>query len=90
MHRGRRFLPRVSVGVHRRLDCRVQPRADALDVVYEGTAQDPWGNTHVGFSAWTVIDREEWDLTWNAALEGGGWLVSKDVTIEIEGQLVRA
>lgn len=72
------------------LTIRGVTRPVTLDVVYEGTAQDPWGNTHVGFSAWTVIDREEWDLTWNAALEGGGWLVSKDVTIEIEGQLVRA
>lgn len=60
-----------------------------LDAVYEGTAIDPWGNTHVGFSATAKIDRENWGLTWNAALEGGGWLVSKDISIEIEGQLVR-
>lgn len=61
-----------------------------LDAEYEGTAVDPWGNTHVGFSATTRINREDWGLTWNAALEGGGWLVSKEVSIEIEGQLVRA
>jgi polyisoprenoid-binding protein YceI len=60
-----------------------------LDAVYEGTAVDPWGNTRVGFSASAKINREDWGLTWNAALEGGGWLVSKDVLIEIEGQLVR-
>lgn len=61
-----------------------------LDAQYEGTAVDPWGNTHVGFSATTKINREDWGLTWNAALEGGGWLVSKEVVIDIEGQLVRS
>jgi polyisoprenoid-binding protein YceI len=60
-----------------------------LDAVHEGSAVDPWGNTHVGFSATAKINRDDWGLTWNAALEGGGWLVSKEVIIEIEGQLVR-
>lgn len=60
-----------------------------LNASYEGSAVDPWGNTHIGFSARATIDREDWGLTWNAALEGGGWLVSKEVVIEIEGQLVR-
>lgn len=61
-----------------------------LDVTYEGRATDPWGNDHIGFTAGTQINREDWGLTWNAALEGGGWLVSKEVTVEIEGQLVRS
>lgn len=65
-------------------------RPVTLDADYEGTAVDPWGNTHVGFSATTKINREDWGLTWNAALEGGGWLVSKEVVIDIEGQLVRS
>lgn len=60
-----------------------------LEAVYEGTVVDPWGNTHIGFSATATINRENWGITWNAALEGGGWLVSRDVTIEIEGQLIR-
>lgn len=65
-------------------------RPVVLDVVYEGTVTPPWGGSpHVGFSASTVVNREDWGLTWNAALEGGGWLVSKDVRIEIEGQLIR-
>lgn len=71
------------------LTIRETTRPLTLDAVYEGTATDPWGNEHVGFSANAVINREDWDLTWNAALEGGGWLVSKEVTLEIEGQLVR-
>jgi polyisoprenoid-binding protein YceI len=60
-----------------------------LDVVYEGSATDPWGNEHIAFTAKAVISRGDWDLTWNAALEGGGWLVSKEVVLDIEGQLVR-
>jgi len=60
-----------------------------LDAEYEGSAVDPWGNTHVGFSATARINREDWGLTLKAALEGGGWLVSKEITLEIEGQFVR-
>lgn len=60
-----------------------------LDAEYEGSAVDPWGNTHVGFTARGRINREDWGLTWNAALEGGGWLVSKEIDLEIEGQLIR-
>jgi polyisoprenoid-binding protein YceI len=65
-------------------------RPITLDVTYEGSAIDPWGKEHVGFTASAKMNREDWGLTWNAALEGGGWLVSKDVTLEIEGQLVRS
>lgn len=71
------------------LTVRGTTRPLTLDAVYEGTAVDPWGNTHIGFSATAKVNREEWGLTWNAALEGGGWLVSKDVVLEIEGQLIR-
>lgn len=60
-----------------------------FDAVYEGSATDPWGNEHVAFSASGRLDREDWGLTWNAALEGGGWLVSKEVALEFEGQLIR-
>ena len=71
------------------LTIRDVTRPVTLDVTYEGSAIDPWGNEHVGFTASTKVNREDWGLTWNAALEGGGWLVSKDVTLEIEGQLIR-
>jgi polyisoprenoid-binding protein YceI len=65
-------------------------RPITLDVSYEGSATDPFGNEKVAFTASAKINREDWGLTWNAALEGGGWLVSKDVNIEIDGQLIRA
>lgn len=48
------------------------------------------GATSIGFEARTRIDREDWGLTWNVALETGGWLVGKEINIEIEAELVRA
>lgn len=60
-----------------------------LAATYQGTVIDPWGNERIGFSAGADMNREDWGLTWNAALEGGGWLVSKGVVLEIEGQLIR-
>ncbi len=71
------------------LTIRGTTRPIVLDAAYEGSAIDPWGREHVGFSARGQFNREDWGLIWNAALEGGGWLVSKEVRIEIEGQLVR-
>ena len=53
-------------------------------------AKDPWGNTRVGLSATTRINRKDFGLTWNAALETGGILVGEDVTITLDVQLVKA
>ncbi len=60
-----------------------------LDVEYQGNAKSPWGTTSYGFSAHTKINREDWGLTWNAALETGGWLVGKEISIDIELELVQ-
>ena len=51
---------------------------------YNGQGKNPWGMQVAGLSAKTKINRKEWDLNWNQALETGGWLVSEDVTIEID------
>lgn len=59
----------------------------ALDVEYSGTGKNPWGMTVAGFSASTSINRKDWGLNWNVALEAGGWLVSEKINIEIELQL---
>lgn len=64
-------------------------RPVTLAVEFGGIETNPWGKTVAAFYAETEIDREDWGLTWNVALESGGWLVSKKVTIEIEAQLVR-
>ena len=61
-----------------------------LEFDFVGLATDPWGNQKAAFSAATTINREDWDLNWNVALEAGGVLVSKKVNIEIEMQAVPA
>lgn len=63
-------------------------RQVTLDMTFDGEALDPWGGTRAAFTASTEILREDWGLTWNVALENGGWLVSKSVRIEIEAQAV--
>ena len=60
-----------------------------LDVVTEGRGSDPWGNERLGFSATTKIDRKEFGLTWNAALETGGVVVGDTVKITINAELMR-
>jgi polyisoprenoid-binding protein YceI len=58
-----------------------------LDVEYGGIMKDPWGNHKAGFHVTGKINRKDWGLTWNAALETGGMLVSEEVKIEAEIQL---
>jgi polyisoprenoid-binding protein YceI len=65
-------------------------REAALDATYEGRGRDPWGGERVSFSATTKLDRRDFGLTWNAALETGGVLVSNEIKIHIEAQAVRA
>jgi len=52
--------------------------------------KDPWGNTRVGLSATTKINRKDFGLTWNAALETGGILVGEEITITLDVQFVKA
>jgi polyisoprenoid-binding protein YceI len=65
-------------------------KAVTLDVIFEGSNTNPWGKTVAGFSASTEVDREDWGLTWNLALETGGVLLSRKVRLEIEAELVKA
>jgi polyisoprenoid-binding protein YceI len=60
-----------------------------LELTFEGGATDPWGGVRIGFSAKAEIDREAFGLSWNQALETGGVLVGKKVTIEIEAEAVK-
>jgi polyisoprenoid-binding protein YceI len=53
-------------------------------------AKDPWGNTRIGVTATTKINRKDFGLTWNAALETGGILVGEEVTITLDAQFVKA
>jgi polyisoprenoid-binding protein YceI len=61
-----------------------------LDMTYGGIVSDPWGNAKAIFSGETKINREAFGLTWNQALEAGGWLVGKDISIEVEVQAAKA
>ena len=62
----------------------------SVDFEYAGTAVDPFGNTRLGLEGSVVINRKDWGVNWNAALEAGGVLVSEKVTLEFEVSAVKA
>jgi polyisoprenoid-binding protein YceI len=72
------------------LTIRDVTRPIALEAEYGGRGKDPWGNVRVGFTAKGALDRKDFGLKWNQALETGGVLVSDRVDIELEVQAVRA
>jgi polyisoprenoid-binding protein YceI len=61
----------------------------SVDLNYTGTAVDPYGNRRIGFEGATTINRKDWGVSWNAALEAGGVLVSEKVTLEFEVSAIR-
>ena len=71
------------------LTIRGVTRPITLEAEYLGTASHPQMGTRIGLSATGEIDREEFGMTWNAALEAGGWMVSKTVRLELEAEAVR-
>lgn len=75
--------------VHGDLTIRGVTHPVVLDAEFAGIAQSPWGTTSAGFSAHTKINRKEWGLEWNQALETGGLLVGNDVKIDIELELIK-
>jgi polyisoprenoid-binding protein YceI len=70
------------------LTIRGETRPVMLDVEAHGVATDPFGNTKALFTATTKLEREDWGMNWNQALEAGGVLVSKSLDVEIEIQAV--
>ncbi|MBI2418004.1 MAG: YceI family protein [Ignavibacteriales bacterium] len=60
-----------------------------MDIEFNGVNKDPWGNEKVGFSLSGKINRKDWGLTWNAALETGGFLVADELKILAEAQFVK-
>lgn len=72
------------------LTIRGVTREVVLDAEETGRGTDPWGQEKLGFTATTSIDRKDFGLTWNQALEAGGVLVSDQVRISIDGQAARA
>ena len=71
------------------LTIRGVTREVVLDVEYGGQGKDPWGNQRVGFTATASLNRKDFGLTWNQALETGGVLVADRVDVEIELQAIR-
>jgi polyisoprenoid-binding protein YceI len=65
-------------------------RSVTFDASLLGTAKDPWGNERIAFEAETTINRKDFGLTWNAALETGGFLVGDEVAIAVSVQAVPA
>jgi polyisoprenoid-binding protein YceI len=70
------------------LTIRGVTRPVVLETEVTGLATDPWGNDRVGFHATTEVNREDFGLTWNAALEAGGVLVGKTVQIDLDVEAV--
>lgn len=56
---------------------------------FQGAATDPFGNQRIGFEGSVVVNRKDWNLNWNAALEAGGVLVSEKVTLELEVSAIK-
>ena len=63
-------------------------RPVTLNVEYLGALNSPFGDKRAGFSASTKINREDWGLTWNVAVEAGGVLVGKDIKIELDVEAI--
>ena len=62
----------------------------SVDLEFTGSAVDPFGNHRIGLEGSTTVNRKDWGVSWNAALEAGGVLVSENVTLEFEVSAIRA
>ena len=76
--------------IHGELSIHGTARPVVLDAEYAGAVRNMQGGTSAGFSATTKINREDFGLTWNVALEQGGWLVGKDIKIEVDLEVLSA
>ncbi len=81
---GVEHIPGSTFRVHGDLTIKGVTRPVVLDAEFNGIVPNLQGGRRAAFSATTKINREDWGLTWNVALEQGGWLVSKEIKIEID------
>ena len=70
------------------LTVRDVTRQVLLGVEFSGATVDPWGNLRSGFEASTRVDRDQFGITWNQALEAGGFLVGKEIRVEIDVEAI--
>jgi len=71
------------------LSLRGATKSVKLDAEFSGLMKDPWGNTKAGLNLFGKINRKDWGLNWNSALEAGGVLVGEEVKLNIELQLIK-
>ncbi|MGQ0825508.1 MAG: YceI family protein [Actinomycetota bacterium] len=74
--------------LHGELTIKEVTRAVVLAGEYLGSAQAPWGTTSIGFTAQTEVNRRDWGLEWNVALDSGGVLVGEKVTLTIDAEWI--
>jgi polyisoprenoid-binding protein YceI len=72
------------------LTIRGTTKSITLPLEFQGAATDPFGNARIGFEGSVVINRKDWGVNWNAALEAGGVLVSEKVTLEFEISAIKS
>jgi polyisoprenoid-binding protein YceI len=72
------------------LTIRGVTKSITIPLEFQGSASDPFGNERIGFEGSVVINRKDWGVNWNAALEAGGVLVSEKVTLEFEISAVKS
>ena len=60
-----------------------------LELDFQGSSPDPFGNTRAGFEGKTTVNRKDWGLTWNVAIEGGGILVGEKVKLELDVSAIK-
>lgn len=79
-----------TYGVTGDLTIKGVTKSITLDLEYTGAAVDPYNNQRIGFEAKTTINRKEWGVNWNAALETGGVLVGEKISLEFEISAIRS
>lgn len=87
---GAKIVDEETVEVTGDLTIKDVTRSVTIPFTFGGAAVDPFGNSRIGFEGQVQVNRKDWNLTWNAALEAGGVLVSDKVTLEFEISAIKA
>jgi polyisoprenoid-binding protein YceI len=80
----------LDVASYPHITFRGVTKSITLPLEFQGAASDPFGNERIGFEGSVVINRKDWGVNWNAALEAGGVLVSEKVTLEFEISAIKS